>query len=41
MTDPKCPDCDGDGWVSDPSACTDPEHCDQMVPCHCNPGGEE
>lgn len=36
---PECVYCDGLGWVLDPSACADPEHCEQMVPCRCNPEG--
>jgi len=41
MTNPDCVFCDGIGWVTDPSACNDPEHCDQQVPCRCNPDGDE
>lgn len=32
-------ECDG-GWVQDLTACGDPDHCDQIVPCGlCNPKG--
>lgn len=35
-----CPDCEGDGYVSDPSACGDIEHCCPTVDCStCNASG--
>ena len=36
-----CPGCGTDlGWITDESACGDPDHCAQMYPCPvCNPGG--
>lgn len=41
MADPNCPECEGDGWVQDPTACGDPEHCSPIMPCRlCNPDGD-
>lgn len=28
-----CPVCEGAGWVDDPTACGDPEHCSPYRPC--------
>ncbi len=39
---PDCPDCGGEGWIVDESACSDPEHCAPQVPCAaCNPDGRD
>lgn len=32
--------CEGIGWVDDPTACGDPDHCSPMHVCECNPEGE-
>ena len=37
MIDPDCPECGGDGWVEDESACDDREHCHGWRSCRCNP----
>lgn len=29
----ECATCDGTGWVEDPTACGDPEHCSPVVGC--------
>lgn len=26
-----------DGWIDDPTACGDPDHCSPMFACTCNP----
>lgn len=32
-----CALCGGDGWVDDPMACSDRDHCDPAMPCpDCN-----
>jgi hypothetical protein len=38
---PQCPTCDDTGWLHDPTACGDPDHCSPVYPCpDCNPEGE-
>ena len=29
----ECERCEGVGWVDDPTACEDPEHCSPQYPC--------
>ena len=37
-----CSHCQGLGWLDDPTACGDPEHCSPIFPCpECNPDGLE
>lgn len=40
MIDENCPKCEGWGWIDDPTACGDPDHCSPVYPCPiCNPEG--
>ena len=37
-----CEWCDYSGFVDDPTACGDPDHCSPVVACQrCNPDGED
>lgn len=34
-----CDLCEHTGWLHDPTACGDPDHCSPVYPCTCNPEG--